>query len=146
MKDNTPKCNHSKHWRALLDKYPNIRSLTSFIVYLEKFGYMVDNRSMIFSKLLDFALSAIIPPTAAWSGAAATAAAIARPAASVSLSPFAAPTIAVGGATFTGRVGVALVDVLGRGRWAALSAGALPFTRDWAWGGPWFCCCCCPGS
>lgn len=147
MKEITPKCNHSKHWRALLDKYPNIRSLTSFIVYLEKFGYMVDNRNMIFSKLLDFALSAIIPPTAAWTGAAATAAAIARPAASVSLSPFTAPAIAVGGATFTGRVGVAFVDVLGRGRWAALSAGALLLTRDWAWVGPWFCCCCCcPGS
>lgn len=69
---------------------------------------------MIFSKLLDFALSATFPPAAAVTGIAATAAAIGRAATSVSLSPFTAAVLAVGGATVTGRAGVAFVDVLGR--------------------------------
>ena len=109
--------------------------------YLVKFGYMVESRSIIFSKLLEgLALSA---------AAAATGAAVVlgtAAAASAGLSPLTAAAAAVeavapaGAAPATGPPAGATAGALGRGGSDALDVGVLLSTRGWGW----FCCC--PGT
>ena len=116
--------------------------------YLVKFGYMVESRSIIFSKLLEgLALSAAAAATgaAAALGTAAAAAAAARPA-SAGLSPLTAAAAAAGAvapagaAPATGPPAGATAGALGRGGSDALDVGVLLSTRGWGW----FCCC--PGT
>ena len=116
--------------------------------YRVKFGYMVESRSIIFSKLLEgLALSAAAAATgAAALGAAAAAAAAARPA-SAGLSPLTAAAAAAaeavapaGAAPATGPPTGATASALGRGGSDALDVGVLLSTGGWGW----FCCC--PGT
>ena len=97
--------------------------------YRVKFGYMVDSRSIIFSKLLEgLALSA----AAAATGAAA-AVAVAQPA-SVGLSPLtaAAPPPPTGATPAAGPPASA-TGALGSGGSGALDAGVLLSTGGWGW-------------
>ena len=119
--------------------------------YRVKFGYMVESRSIIFSKLLEgLALSAAAAATGAAALGAAAAAAAARPA-SAGLSPLTAGAAAAaaaaaeavapaGGAPATGPPTGATAGALGRGGSDALDVGVLLSTGGWGW----FCCC--PGT
>ena len=107
--------------------------------YLVKFGYMVESRSIIFSKLLEgLALSTAAAATgaaaAALGAAAAAATAVARPV-SVGLSPLtaaaAAATGPAGAAPATGPPAGATAGALGRGGSEALDVGVLLSTGGW---------------
>lgn len=113
--------------------------------YLVKFGYMVERRSIIFSKL--FEGRALSAATGAAVGAAttATAAAVAGggggPAPGGTLTE-AAP--AEGGATAARAPVLAPFEVLRTGGSDVLGAELLLSPGGWGWGCGWFCCC--PGT
>ena len=83
---------------------------------------MVDRRSIIFSKLLDFAFSATFAAAAAAPGTPAVDAAIAA-----GLSPLPTPA---GGAPVPGRAADAPLEGLGRGGFPAHGTGVLFSTGD----------------
>ena len=105
------------------------------VTYRVKLGYMVERRSIIFSKLLEgLALSAA--GAAEGAGAAVVAAAAAARPASEDLSPLTAAVPPSGGALAL----AAPADALGRGGSDALGARVLFSAVGWAW----FCWC--PGT
>ena len=100
-----------------------------------KFGYIVESRSIIFSKLLEgLALSA------AATGLGATEAVVARTA-SLAWSPLTAAVLPAGVALAVGTP-VGAAAALKRGGSDGLAGGVLLSAAGWGWG--WFCCC--PGT
>lgn len=108
--------------------------------YLVKFGYMVERRSIIFSKLLE---GRALSGAAAAAAAAATAAGGGGPTTG-GLSPLTEAAPPEGGATAAAEEPPALapVEVLGTGGSDVLGAELLPSAEGWGWG--WFCGC--PGT
>ena len=121
----------------------------SCVQYLVKFGYMVERRSIIFSKLfegldLSAAAAAAAAPAAAPDGAAAAAApatatgATATATATGALSPLTDVVPAEDGATAKGPTVLAPAEVLGTGGSDALGAEILVSVGGWGWGWGWF--------